>query len=91
MEAVDVESSEKAISVFQSSTADSFDLVLTDLVLASGNGRDLIQKLGRMGYTGKSVIMTGYDPDQVDPLIDGEVVLNKPFTLYDLRVVLDEV
>jgi len=88
---VDAESPEKAISVFRSSTADSFDLVLTDLVLVGGNGRDLIQKLGRMGYTGKSVIMTGYDPDQVDPLIDGEVVLNKPFTLYDLRVVLDEV
>ena len=88
---VDVDSAEKAISVFSSSSGPSFDLVLTDLVLVGGNGRDLLQKLGMMGYTGKSIIMTGYDPDQADPLVDGEVLLNKPFTLYELRVVLDEV
>ena len=87
----DVDSAEVALSVFSSSHEEPFDLVLTDLVLAGGNGRDLIQKLGSKGFAGKSIIMTGYDPDQVDPLTDGEVVLNKPFTLYELRSVLGEV
>ena len=88
---VDVDSAEAALAVFGSSQQGTFDLVLTDLVLAQGNGRELIHSLNKMNFTGKSIIMTGYDPDQLDQLVDGEVILHKPFTLYELRSVLEEV
>ena len=35
--------------------------------------------------------MTGYDPDQSDLGPEGEVILNKPFTLYELRQVLEKI
>ena len=87
---VDVEDAELALSIFEAGDADSFDLVLTDLVLAGGSGRTLVQDLGAKGFNGKSIIMTGYDPEQSDPGDEGEVILNKPFTLYQLRRIIGQ-
>ena len=88
---VDVEDAELAVSIFEAGDADSFDLVLTDLVLAGGSGRTLVQDLRAKGFEGQSIIMTGYDPEQGDPGDDGEVILNKPFTLYELRRIIGQI
>lgn len=88
---VDVDSEGLALSMYFADQQRPFDLVLTDLVLAGGNGRDLIQKLSEKGFEGQSIIMTGYDPDQSDLGPEGEVILNKPFTLYELRQVLEKI
>ena len=90
-EVVDVDSEELALSMYFADQKHPFDLILTDLVLAGGNGRDLIEKLCAKGFEGQSIIMTGYDPDQSDLGTEGEVILNKPFTLYELRKVLETI
>ncbi|MAJ47263.1 MAG: hypothetical protein CBC35_08445 [Planctomycetes bacterium TMED75] len=90
-EVVDVDSEELALSMYFADQQKPFDLVLTDLVLAGGNGRDLIQRLSEKGFEGQSIIMTGYDPDQSDLGTEGEVILNKPFTLDELRKTLEKI
>ncbi|MEE2681651.1 MAG: hypothetical protein VX641_04690 [Planctomycetota bacterium] len=35
--------------------------------------------------------MTGHEPGQADPFIGGQFILNMPFTVSELRTVLDGV
>jgi CheY-like chemotaxis protein len=77
---VAVEDGEAAVATFVGSTA-PFDLVLSDLVMRSLNGRETVERLRELGCEARVVYMSGYGSDALsgaarDP---SAVVLRKPF------------
>jgi PAS domain S-box-containing protein len=77
---VAVEDGEAAVATFVGSTA-PFDLVLSDLVMRSLNGRETVERLRELGCEARVVYMSGYGSDALsgaarDP---SAVLLRKPF------------
>lgn len=75
----------------------SIDLLLTDLGLPEGSGRDLAAALGEIAREIPVVFMSGYSPSEADGgpvVIPGERFIEKPFDPCELarmiRSVLDE-
>jgi two-component system response regulator (stage 0 sporulation protein F) len=73
-------------------TLRSFDLVLTDLHMHVGNGFELLKEI-RTGWPGTAVILMSSfpSPDTVSEALEAGAVafLSKPFSLDELREVLD--
>lgn len=85
----------KAYTVFNSSTAfemmkkESYDLIITDMVMPDLNGRELIRIARKMYPKSKYVIMTGYvKDDECIQKNDADYVLHKPFTLEEMQEML---
>ncbi|MCL5097992.1 MAG: ATP-binding protein [Candidatus Omnitrophica bacterium] len=74
-------SAEEALEMF-SQTPDKFDLVITDLVMPSMSGRELIEQLRRLAPRVRTLCCSGYarpaGPDE------DETYLEKPFTSQQL-------
>ncbi len=63
-----------------SSSTDSFDLLITDLVMPEMSGADLVRELRHRGTVPRVLFTTGYAPDAVlRSLGPDAVVLTKPF------------
>jgi PAS domain S-box-containing protein len=59
------------------------DLILSDVVLKGGNGKQLVQRLREIGCTCKVVYMSGYTPNAIvhhGVLEEGVFFLQKPFS-----------
>ena len=73
---------------------ESFDLVLTDLVMPDMSGRDLAQRVSSLRPDAKVIYMSGYTNDAIvhHGVRDAEVAfLQKPFTSDELAHKLREV
>jgi len=89
-EAVVVENGAEALKKF-TSTKKPFEVVFVDLVMPGMSGREVIQKLIELNPDIKAVISSGYSDDPA--IADYEKlgfkgVLNKPYTLNDLKKIL---
>ncbi|HEX9967401.1 MAG TPA: ATP-binding protein [Solirubrobacterales bacterium] len=82
---------EEALNAFEAE--DRVDLVLTDVVMPSMSGKELVAALRARGSAVKAIYMSGYAGDVVSrhgALEDDVPLLQKPFTAGDLlRVVHD--
>jgi CheY-like chemotaxis protein len=69
------------------------DVVLTDVVMAKMGGKELVDRLVGEGIYPGVIYMSGYDdPVKLAPVLKtGAPMLNKPFTLHALVVVLRSV
>lgn len=70
------------------------DLLVTDVVMPGMNGRDLAEKLLTISPGLKCLFMSGYTADVIGHqgvLFDGVHFIQKPFTLYDMKLKLREV
>ena len=70
------------------------DLVITDVVMPGGDGRDLVERLGRMRPTIKALYISGHiEADVARGTLSSAAFLQKPFTMDVLvdtvRAVLD--
>jgi DNA-binding response OmpR family regulator len=70
------------------------DLVITDVVMPGGDGRDLVERLGRMRPTIKALYISGHiEADVARGTLLSAAFLQKPFTMDVLidkvRAVLD--
>ena len=62
---------------------ESIDLLLTDVVLKGGNGREMVRTLNTMGCNFKVLYMSGYTPDSIvqhGVLEPGTYFIQKPFS-----------
>jgi CheY-like chemotaxis protein len=62
---------------------ESIDLLLSDVVLKGGNGRELVRTLNTMGCNFKVLYMSGYTPDSImqhGVLDPGTYFIQKPFS-----------
>jgi CheY-like chemotaxis protein len=83
---LDAPSCAAALQLFESSR-DRIALVIADVCLEDGSGRELVRRLRAMKPGIKAVITTGYDPHQAlskMALEPGESFLAKPFQTEDL-------
>ena len=72
----------------------AIDLVITDVVMPGGDGRDLVERLGRMRPTIKALYISGHiEADLAGGTLLSAAFLQKPFTMEVLvekvRAVLD--
>jgi PAS domain S-box-containing protein len=66
---------------------DKIDLLLTDVTLGNGNGRDLVNSLAAKGSAFEVLYMSGYTPDAIvhqGVLAEGMWFLQKPFSQREL-------
>jgi len=66
---------------------DSFDLILSDLVMPDMGGRELVDKVRVLQPSAAVLYMSGYSDDAVrrrGVISEGAVLLEKPFTADDL-------
>jgi PAS domain S-box-containing protein len=68
------------IEALQVVERESFDLVLTDLMMPEMSGRELIERLAVSWPTQRVVAMSGYSRDDGDGAADAVQILAKPFT-----------
>jgi CheY-like chemotaxis protein len=76
------------------STKKSFDVVFVDLIMPNMSGREVIQKLREINPDIKAVISSGYsdDPAIADyKKLGFKEILNKPYTLDDLKKILQNI
>lgn len=69
------------------------DLLLTDVVLKEGNGKQLVQQLNDQGCEFQVIYMSGYTPDSIvhhGVLDPGMLFLQKPFSRADLLDVIEK-
>jgi PAS domain S-box-containing protein len=69
-----------AIEALQVVERESFDLVLTDLMMPEMTGRELIERLAASRPTQRVVAMSGYSSDEGEVPADAVQILAKPFT-----------
>lgn len=70
--------------------ADTFDLLLTDVVMPYMSGRELADRIARVHGPIPTIFMSGYDAQLVDSLGRLERYIQKPFDLYELNQALGE-
>jgi DNA-binding NtrC family response regulator len=76
----------EALEIARTRQADPIPLVLTDVVMAGMNGREVVTALQRLNPGMKAVFMSGY----TDSILNDErgdtsiICLQKPFSLFDL-------
>jgi PAS domain S-box-containing protein len=78
---------------FFEATPDSIALVLADVCLEDGSGRDLVRKIRTARPAIKAIITTGYDPHQLKGQIDlqpNELFLPKPFQPEELLQMIEQ-
>ena len=86
IQSIEAPSCEAATKLFESSR-DRIALVIADVCLEDGSGRDLVRRLRTLKPSLKAVITTGYDPHQMRgkmQLEPGELFLAKPFQTEEL-------
>jgi signal transduction histidine kinase/ActR/RegA family two-component response regulator len=70
-----------------------FEIVLTDVLLKSGNGKQLAEKLRQDGHIFKVIYMSGYTPNAIvhNGMLDpGILFLQKPFTRNALLTMIEK-
>jgi two-component system, cell cycle sensor histidine kinase and response regulator CckA len=73
---------------------DSYDVILTDIIMEAHNGLEFVRRAKRNGYNGKVVLMSGYQEDEkIRRALENEadVFIQKPFTLDSLGTILVEI
>jgi len=71
----------------------AFDLLIIDVVLPEASGVDLLDSLLGRWPEAKALLMSGYsrdDLERLEPNLDRFVLLQKPFDLEKLRIVVGE-
>jgi two-component system cell cycle sensor histidine kinase/response regulator CckA len=66
----------------------AISLVVSDLVLPGVSGKDLVQRLQRPCEHARVLYISGYSPEHVGALSNGECFLRKPFTAQELLAVV---
>ena len=65
-------------------------LVVSDLVLPGVSGKDLVRRLQRPCEQARVLYISGYSPEHVGTLAEGECFLRKPFTAQELLALVRE-
>ncbi len=65
-------------------------LVVSDLVLPGVSGKDLVRRLHRPCEHARVLYISGYSPEHVGTLSEGECFLRKPFTAQELLAAVRE-
>lgn len=68
----------------------AISLVVSDLVLPGVSGKDLVRRLRRPCEHARVLYISGYSPEHVGALPDGETFLRKPFTAQELLAIVRE-
>ena len=65
---------------------EKIDLILSDILMARGDGIELLKKVKQLPYQPKVILMTGFSRYTLDELkgLGSVAVLTKPFELSDL-------
>lgn len=72
---------------------DTFDLVITDLVMPVMDGYTLLAEIKRLRAHTPVVVITGhvnFTPEQADSVASAVEVLYKPFDLKELRAIVED-
>jgi PAS domain S-box-containing protein len=91
IQSIEAPSCESATKLFEASR-DRIALVIADVCLEDGSGRDLVRRLRKLKPSLKAIITTGYDPHQMRgkmQLEPGEMFIAKPFQTEELLNALD--
>jgi CheY-like chemotaxis protein len=65
-------------------TAESFDVVVTDVVMPGGSGPELAEAVRREFPGTRVIFMSGYTGDLADASMDGLQIVHKPFSAAEL-------
>jgi CheY-like chemotaxis protein len=68
----------------------AISLVVSDLVLPGVSGKELVRRLRRPCEQARVLYISGYSPEHVGALPEGECFLRKPFTAQELLAVVRE-
>lgn len=86
---------EDAVSVF-SRNPNQIDLMITDIVMPEGDGPDLVREILKISPRVKVIFMSGYAEDEIvhDAVYKVQdtnaAFIKKPFTLADIRILIDQ-
>ena len=85
-----VEEAGNGVEALEKFATDRFDLVMTDFQMPIMKGDELAVEIKRRAPAQRLLMITSYFKDTGDPRNPVDAILQKPFTLADLRRVLGE-
>jgi two-component system cell cycle sensor histidine kinase/response regulator CckA len=68
----------------------AISLIVSDLVLPGVSGKELVRRLHRPCELARVLYISGYSPEHVGALPEGECFLRKPFTAQELLAIVRE-